>query len=265
LEVDVSVTADQIAKGIRSLGVHSGDLLLAHSSLKTFGAVEGGADAVAEALVRVVSPDGTVFVPTFNFSQVPWDRDATPSLTGAITEAFRKRADALRSDHSTHAVAGVGPLAAEILADHEKHHPFGEDSPLWRLWQRNSWVLLIGCRHNSSSMLHVAEERAGVPYLQRTRTQKIVTPGGFREVTLRRPNCSKSFNRIDGPLRAVGKMIDGTIGPSQLMLMRAADIVSTASEMLRRDPTAFLCDAGTCAVCDEARTYFPLSRQSGRE
>ena len=49
-------------------------------------------------------------------------------------------------------------------------------------------------------MIHVAEEIAGVPYLNRTRTQKVVTPQGFREVTLRRPNCSNSFNRIDAPL-----------------------------------------------------------------
>ncbi|HTL30882.1 MAG TPA: AAC(3) family N-acetyltransferase [Tepidisphaeraceae bacterium] len=250
-----SVTVDEIRDGIRASGIKPGDLLLAHSSLKSFGTVESGADAVAEALVQSVSPGGTVFVPTFNFSKVPWDRANTPSLTGAITEAFRLRPDAVRSDHSTHAVTGVGPLAQEILADHEKHHPFGEDSPLWRLWQRNAWVLLIGCRHNSSSMIHVAEENVGVPYLKRTRTQKIVTKDGFREVTLRRPNCSTSFNRIDAPLRAAGKIKDGTIGLSHLMLMRAQDIVTAASEMLRRDPAAFLCDAGTCEVCDDARTY----------
>ena len=249
------VTTDQIVEGLHALGIRPGDLLLVHSSLKSFGEVEGGAGAVAEALVRAVSPGGTVFVPTFNFSQVPWDRLAPPSLTGAITEAFRKRSDAERSDHATHAVTGVGPIAREILADHDKHHPFGEESPLWRLWKRNAGVLLIGCRHNSSSMIHVAEEVVGVPYLKRTRTQKIITPHGTHEITLRRPNCSKSFYRIDAPLRAAGKIVDGTIGPSKLMLMRADDIINVASEMLRRDPTALLCDAGTCEACDEARTY----------
>jgi aminoglycoside 3-N-acetyltransferase len=250
----MQVTTEQIVEGIRKLGVRPGDLLLAHSSLKSFGTVEGGADAVADALVRSVSPGGSVFVPTFNFAKLPWDRATTPSLTGAITEAFRNRPDARRSDHPTHAVAGIGPLAHDILADHEQHHPFGDDSPLWRLWQRNAWVLLIGCRHNSSSMIHVAEERAGVPYLNRTRTQKIVTPDGLRDVTLRRPNCSNSFNRIDAPLRAKGQIIDGDLGPSHLMLMRSQDIVTTAIDMLRDDPYALLCDAGTCPVCDEART-----------
>jgi aminoglycoside 3-N-acetyltransferase len=248
------VMVEQIVEGIRNLGVRPGDLLLVHSSLKSFGTVEGGADAVAEALTRVVSPGGSVFVPTFNFAKLPWDRQTTSSLTGAITEAFRKQPQAVRSDHPTHAVAGVGPLAQEILANHEKHHPFGENSPLWRLWRRNAWVLLIGCGHVSSSMIHVAEEVAGVPYLERTRSQKVVTPDGFREVALRRPNCSNSFIRIDAPLRAMNQIIDGDIGPSHLMLMRSHDIVSTAVEMLRADPYAFLCDPGTCPVCDEART-----------
>jgi aminoglycoside 3-N-acetyltransferase len=245
---------DEICGGIRSLGVRPGDLLLAHSSLSSFGAVDGGPNAVAEALVRSVSPGGTVFVPTFNFAQLPWDRATTISLTGAITEAFRKRSEAIRSNHPTHALAGIGPEAEAILADHDRKNPFGEDSPLWRLWQRDAWVLLVGCDHRASSMIHVAEEFVGVPYLNRARTQKIMTPEGIRDVTLRRPNCSNGFNAIDAPLRAPGKIIDGAIGPARLMLMRAGEIVTTASEMLRRDPYALLCAAGACPVCDEART-----------
>ena len=236
------------------MGVRPGDLLLAHSSLKSFGAVDGGAEAVADALVRSVAPGGTVFVPTFNFAKLPWDLATTASLTGAITEAFRHRPGAVRSNHPTHALAGIGPEAEAILADHESKHPFGEDSPLWRLWQRNAWVLLIGCDHRASSMIHVAEEVLGVPYLKRTRTQKIITPQGTREVTLRRPNCSNGFNQIAAALRAVDKIVDGTIGSSRLMLMRADDIVGVASEMLRRDRYALLCEPGTCSVCDEART-----------
>lgn len=250
----MQVTPDIVMRGIRALGVRPGDLLLVHSSLRSLGHVEGGASAVADALVQSISPGGTVFVPTFNFAKLPWDRAATASLTGAITEAFRHLPGALRSDHPTHAVTAVGPDAEAILSGHRQNHSFGKDSPLWRLWQRNAWVLLIGCNHRSSSMIHVAEERVGVPYLNRTRTQQIVTPNGLREVTLRRPNCSNGFNKLDQPLRAGSKIIDGAIGPARVMLMRSGDILDTASEMLRQDPTALLCDAGTCPVCDEART-----------
>ena len=162
----MNIAVGQIVEGIRALGVSPGDLLLAHSSLESFGAVDGGADAVADALVQSVAPGGTVFVPTFNFAKLPWDRATTASLTGAITEAFRQRPAHVRSNHPTHALAGIGPEAEAILADHETKHSFGEDSPLWRLWQRNAWVLLIGCDHRASSMIHVAEEAVGVPYLK---------------------------------------------------------------------------------------------------
>jgi hypothetical protein len=47
-------------------------------------------------------------------------------------------------------------------------------------------------------------------------------------------------------------VIDGTVGASRLMLMRANDVVGTAVELLRADTLALLCERG-CEVCDEAR------------
>ena len=49
------VTEQDIVAGIRSLGVQPGDLVLAHTSLKSFGRVEGGAVTVAKALIESVS------------------------------------------------------------------------------------------------------------------------------------------------------------------------------------------------------------------
>jgi aminoglycoside 3-N-acetyltransferase len=48
---------------VGALGVRPGELLLAHSSLSSFGHVVGGADAVALALVDAVGHTGTAFVP----------------------------------------------------------------------------------------------------------------------------------------------------------------------------------------------------------
>src|SRR5688500_962738 len=110
----MTVTAHHIVDAIRELGVRPGDLLLVHSSLSSFGRVTGGAPAVARALVDVVSPGGTVFVPTFNYGQLPFDPATTPSLTGAITESFRALPGAVRSLQPTHPVAAIGPEAQSI-------------------------------------------------------------------------------------------------------------------------------------------------------
>lgn len=250
----MSITQQDIVAGIRALGVSPGDLLLVHSALSSFGHVEGGAVAVARALVESVSPGGTAFVPTFNYGQLPYDPATTPSLTGAITESFRTLAGAVRSRHPTHPVAGVGPDAEAIIAGHEDAHPFGPGSPLWRLWERNAWVLLIGCDHRASSMIHVAEEAVAVAYLDCARVATVLQPDGTAmPVTVRRPGCSTGFNTLDATLRARDAVREGTIAAAQLMLMRARDIVAAASDLLRGDQAALLCSDSACERCTQAR------------
>lgn len=247
------VTRNDITAALRSLGVQPGDLLLAHTSLKRFGHVEGGASAVVQALIDAVSPTGSAFVPTFNYGTLPYNPTTTLSLTGAVTEAFWRRPGAIRSNHPTHAVAGFGPDAEAILRNHENAHPFGRASPLWRLWERDAWVLLAGCDHRSNSMIHVAEEAMNVPYLQRTRIALVLRGNEVSEVSVRRPGCSSGFNAVDDPLRRAGKIRETTVGGATLMLMRSSDVVATASELLRRDGTALLCDATNCERCAWAR------------
>jgi aminoglycoside 3-N-acetyltransferase len=250
----------RIFKTIREMGVGSGDLLLAHSSYKSFGAlVAGGPDAVVNALIESISPGGSLFIPTFNYGQIPYDPATTKSFDGIISETFRQLAGVIRSPHPTHPLAGVGPDAPEILRNHD--YPcdvFGPGSPFWKLWQRNSWILLIGCGHESNSMIHVAEEMVQVPYLKRTRTAKLVRGDQIVEVTVSRPGCSNGFNKIDAPLRSRSAIIDAQVAHSSLKLMRAEDVVTTAIDMLRRDPAALLCDR--CNVCDEARQIIHAAR-----
>src|SRR5215213_9600529 len=98
--------------------------MIVHSSFKSLGPVAGGPATVAQALVDSVSPGGSVFVPTFNYGNDPYDPVTAPSYDGVITEFFRKFPGAVRSLHPTHPIAGIGPDAATVLRDHEKAHAF---------------------------------------------------------------------------------------------------------------------------------------------
>ena len=251
------VTAADITRAIRELGVRPGEHLVVHSSLKSFGQVEGGAETVARALMQ---SGANVFMPVFNYDIHPFDAAATPSLTGAITEAFRKLPDVSRSLHPTHSWAGFGPEAAKILQGHERVHPFGMGSPLWKLWQRNAWVLLMGVDHRASSMIHVAEEFVQVPYLNRTRVARIVRDGKIDQIVVRKPGCDFAFNRIDPLLRKNGRITDAQVGQSRWMLLRSGDIVQAAADLLRHDPAALLCNLEDGGVCDEARRLIEGSR-----
>src|SRR5262245_3659483 len=56
------VTYHDIVLGLQHLGVMRGATVEVHSSLSAFGWVEGGATTVIQALVDVLSPDGTLIM-----------------------------------------------------------------------------------------------------------------------------------------------------------------------------------------------------------
>lgn len=226
--------------------------MIVHSSFKSLGPVEGGPLSVAHALTDAVSAGGSVFVPTFNYGNDPYDPATARSYDGIITEFFRKLPGAMRSLHPTHPIAGFGPDAPTLLRDHDKAQPFGVGSPCWRLWERNAWVLLLGVDHNANSVAHVAEELLQMPYLDRRRTARVVTAEGIREVTLRRPGCSDAWEPVLGPaLRPFAR--EGRAGAARLLLMRARDVVDATRALLLANPRALLCDKSDCEACNTAR------------
>jgi aminoglycoside 3-N-acetyltransferase len=212
----MDITYSDIIAALRSLGVRAGDVLVVHSSLSSFGDnVEGGANAVVDALLASVSPGGSVFTPTFNYGQLPYDPATTPSLAGAISEALRRRPEAQRSLQPTHPWAGIGPAAGEVLEGHERATPFGRGSPIWRLWERDARVLLLGVDHRANSMIHVAEESLDLPYLAQTRVAKLLrADGSTEEVTVRRPGHSGGSNLLKPALQPGRPTVASRIVPS---------------------------------------------------
>ncbi len=66
------VNQGDIVDGLRRLGVQTGSGLIVHSSLTSFGRVVGGADTVIDALVEIVTSEGTILMPSFNHGE-PFD------------------------------------------------------------------------------------------------------------------------------------------------------------------------------------------------
>ena len=66
MKAEKSITAEDIRIGFESFGFGRGDRLMIHSSLSSFGWVEGGVEAVIQALMDLVGPEGTILMPSFN-------------------------------------------------------------------------------------------------------------------------------------------------------------------------------------------------------
>lgn len=250
---NLEITREQIALGLRDLGLEDGASVLVHSSLRSFGYVTGGASAVIDALRDAVGPSGHVIVPTLTGTrhdgpeQPPiFNVRNTPCWTGRIPSTMLALPDAKRSLHPTHSVAGLGPSILELEAGHEDCvTPCGPGSAYVRLADRGGYILLIGVGQESNTTIHTAEELSEVSYHMQDRlTDTIVIDyNGVRQVKrlgLHDWGTPRDFTRIDDPLRQLGIMRVGKIGQSTVRLIRAMPMLDWLVDVLRRDER-YLC------------------------
>lgn len=169
-----NIEKKQLLDVFRRVGLRRGAVVCVHSSLSSFGYIEGGARAVIDALQDTVSDEGGLAMPTFSMdgamktyieSGAVFDVRESPSKVGAITELFRKRPGVIRSAHPTHSVAAWGAAGEELLRDHDRSPtPFGRSSPYGHLAENdNGFLLMLGTR--LLSLPHHLQERVDFPNL----------------------------------------------------------------------------------------------------
>ncbi len=250
-----TVTAGGLTDGLKALGIRRGMQLLVHSSLSSFGTVEGGADTVIDALLSLVTSDGTVIVPTLTGSETltpgnppVFDPDINECWTGLIPETFRRRREAVRSLHATHSVAAIGAAAEEVTREHiDSITPCDEQSPYGLLAGLDeAYILLIGVGHESNTTLHHVEELAGVDYhLQRLPCRSLISAGGSsfeRTIFLHRYGQPRKFNAIEPVLVERGIERRARIGQAEIRLVHTRGLVRTGLRCLRADPRFFCAD-----------------------
>ena len=102
----MNASFEKIKNDLLSLGVQPGDILMVHSSLKSMGQVEGGAETVIAALRAVLGEEGTLMLPALSYAtsckDLYFSNLETPSCVGVIPETFRKMEGVRRTNHPTH-------------------------------------------------------------------------------------------------------------------------------------------------------------------
>lgn len=234
-----------LAGELVALGLGPGSRVVVHSSLRAVGA---GAEEMLDALLETVGPDGLVMTPTFTYDNETFDPADTPSRTGALSEALRRRPDAVRSLHPTYSVAALGADAAELCEGHELLAATAVGSPLDRLAASGGTVLLIGVGHTVNTTIHVGEVHAEVPYLDIPFDPSWPT-GGHESF----PGCSRAFAVLERPLREQGAIRDGRVGRALAQLVPGAAVIDETVALLRSAPAALLCTDPACYRCSRAR------------
>ncbi len=249
---------DELARGFRALGIEPGDAVLAHCALSSFGIVVGGEQTVIEALRLAVGPMGTIVMPSQSWQLCdpdflddpaldqdardrvrgllpPFDSALTPTRTmGRVAELFRTQPGVLRSAHPHRSFAAEGLEAAAVVAEHEFDDPFGERSPLAKLYAVRAKVLLLGVGYESCTALHLAETRAaGVDRPRIRNGAPILADGRRRWVDWLEPVVDdESFGSIGAAFDAEGGSRKLRIGAACCRAMELAELVDFACSWL---------------------------------
>ncbi len=164
------VTKNDIINALIKVGISDTDTVIFHSSLKSFGTVDGGAETVISAIKETLK-NGTIVFPTlvsrdFANAYQNWDKDLSPSDVGLITEVFRKCKDTLRGDQATHSVAAWGKYADYITTGHCDGKirygvfgttPFSHTSPWQKMYDMDGKVVLLGVTMVYNTFKHFVE------------------------------------------------------------------------------------------------------------
>lgn len=249
-------TREGLARDLAALGVRPGMTLLVHSSLRSIGWVCGGAVAVVQALMDVLTEQGTLVMPTHSAnlsaperwvappvpkewipiiraSMPAYDPAVTPTwFMGRIPELFRTMPGVVRSDHPTVSFAAWGRHRKAVTEGHALDYGLGESSPLARIYDLDGWVLLLGVGYEVNTSFHLAEFRAGIRRIVQEAAP--VTEGGerawrtYNEIEY----DDESFEEIGEAFEREGKVRTGRVGSAAAKLFRQREAVDFAADWL---------------------------------
>ncbi len=237
------IQKDDILQGFAALGLRKGDALLFHSSLKSFGCVHGGADTVIDGAIEAVGATGTVVVPTFvqkvngesatyRTRREAWNIRTSPSDVGHVTEVFRRRPDAVRSDHCCDSLAAIGTEAEAAMGGHKRagsrHSPwdekaFGHGSPWDWLVARNALYVLMGVGFNVCSIFHY--------------NQALWVERNFDNTSESRMWPVFNFSTMGDRVKSAGLVSQTSVGPSLWQAFRVVPTIEYVSRVLRDEPS----------------------------
>jgi aminoglycoside 3-N-acetyltransferase len=242
-------TKQDLLNDLNDLNIDKTGTLLVHSSMKSIGEVEGGADTVLDALSQYMD-GGLLVLPTHTWSYINADNprfyvDKSPSCVGILTELFRKRPGVVRSLHPTHSVAALGADAKEFVAGDEKFDtPCARGSCWGKLLDRKATIMLIGVDLTRNTFMHGVEEWADIPgRITDSHEQLYTVLPDETEISVpsRRHSgyWSDYFCKVEEIFEKNKVMYKGTFGDAAVRICKTEEMTNLLFEMLKVKPDLF--------------------------
>ncbi len=237
------LTRTEIEAGLRQLGLTRGDAVEVHSSLSSFGWVEGGASTVVDALMNVVSVEGALVMSAYPVSKLlpitetEKDRGILakvrifgedydgPTGMGAIADEFRRRPGT---------VLGTGIHRVCAWGHNAERHSQGYQY----LLAVDGAALLLGVGIGYCSSMHQAE-KVGIPneitaYFKVPEDIRRDYPEDIYIAYGSTPD--DAWGKVGSEAEHRGLIKRYRIGKADCMLFRAKAVVGIYEDALRTDP-----------------------------
>jgi len=232
----------------RILGVRPGMALEVHSSLSSFGYVEGGADTVIEALMESVGTEGAIVMPSFTIS-TPLELTKEDKRLNIAEKVKILREDDLTADNGMGVIANTFRDRTDTVLGKGQFRvtAWGKDADLHaasgfgRIIENGGYALLIGVDIYRLSSMHYVED-AMPPIIK----AKFAPP---QEARAKYPEnewmiggwapANKPWYKIQDAAYRVGLIKDGVIGSAKCMLFPVKPVVELYRKALSERPLAF--------------------------
>lgn len=167
---------------LEQLGVASNNIIMLHTSLKSFGYLVGGEETIIQTIVEKIGLEGTLVMPSQSIDIIspeywqdpevpaawlediketipPYEKEKTPvySGLGKVAAYFLRYPNTYRSDHPLYSFCAWGKEADRITRNHKLDYGLGQDSPLQKMYELNAKILMLGTDFETNTALHLAE------------------------------------------------------------------------------------------------------------
>ena len=239
--------------------IGEGDLVMVHSSLLALGKITDHSlrqipQIIAETLLDVIGPEGTLVVPALNFGFCRgdgFDRQQTPSENmGMLSEHVRQLPGACRSRHPMQSVAAVGRLA-ETICEPDTASAFDQGSSFDLMIEQNARLLLLGATFQAATVIHHAEQSVGVPYrlwkdftgryVDQSVSQPIDQTKTYR-MYVRDLEIDPKLNMkpLELELNKRQQLLSQPLGGGVVRSCQFADLIETTRHCLKSDPNCLV-------------------------
>ena len=141
------ITQNELYSNLKKLNIPKGKPFIVHTSLKAIGEIEGGAEVLLKALIKLTEElNGLLCVPTHTWTTMVMDLNNPSSCLGALPTVATKHPDGVRSMHPTHSITVFGERKrAEEFVYNERFvdSPTNPDGCYGNIIKEDGYALLI--------------------------------------------------------------------------------------------------------------------------